>query len=173
MPEQQQEPQGAHPRLSPHTWFSLAACSHLGETLCSVIVFSLQELSCWWSCRARPALTPQWAPPELSHCSGRHLGRVLPGHLLARQDVLCWVGPAGHCWHQAEEAKLCHCFLRRRHPGEGWCTDNTLLGVLGGSRQWTMCCEPGVGLQDGRAELAECLQLLLVPECVCEGWAVQ
>ncbi|XP_039415812.1 PDZ and LIM domain protein 7 isoform X7 [Corvus cornix cornix] len=148
--------------------------SHSREALCPVAVSSLplQELSCWWSCRAHSALTPQWAPPALSHWSGHHLGRVLPGRPPARQDVLCRVGPAGHCWHQAGEAKLCHCFLRKRDLEKAGALRTPCWGyweVLGSN--WTMCREPGMGLRDGRAEQGECCQLLLVLECICEGWA--
>ncbi|XP_048175713.1 PDZ and LIM domain protein 7 isoform X2 [Corvus hawaiiensis] len=148
--------------------------SHSREALCPVAVSSLplQESSCWWSCRAHSALTPQWAPPELSHWSGHHLGRVLPGRPPAGQDVLCRVGPAGHCWHQPGEAKLCHCFLRKRDLEKAGALTTPCWGyweVLGSN--WTMCREPGMGLRDGRAELGECCQLLLVLECICEGWA--
>ncbi|XP_031980629.1 PDZ and LIM domain protein 7 isoform X9 [Corvus moneduloides] len=128
--------------------------SHSREALCPVAVSSLplQESSCWWSCRAHSALTPQWAPPELSHWSGHHLGRVLPGRPPAGQDVLCRVGPAGHCWHQAGEAKLCHCFLRKRDLEKAGALTTPCWGyweVLGSN--WTMCCEPCMGLRDGRA----------------------
>ena len=61
---------------------------------CSLSLLSLSpKPSCWQSRRACPALASVRALPALSHCSDHHLGRVLSGHLPARQAVPKWGVP--------------------------------------------------------------------------------